>query len=137
MANEVFINAISAELPNEPVSNDEMENVLGLINNKPSRARSIVLKRNGIKSRHYVIDKKTGVLTHDNTTLTAQAIRKLDSPGFDIGDIQLLSCGTSTPDQLLPNHGVMVHGELGIAPCEVVATADTMNPQNVATRSGT
>ena len=123
MANEVFINAIESVLPNDPVSNEEMETVLGLINNKPSRARSIVLKRNGIKSRHYVIDKNTGTLTHNNTTLTAQAIRKLNSPWYDLEATEFLACGTSSPDQLMPNHGVMVHGELGIPPCEVVATA--------------
>ncbi|WP_455209773.1 beta-ketoacyl-ACP synthase III [Kaarinaea lacus] len=123
MTNEVFINAIEAVLPNDPVYNDEMENVLGLINNKPSRARPIVLKRNGIKSRHYVIDKHTGALTHNNTTLTAVAIRKLNGPSFDLSTTEFLSCGSSSPDQLIPNHSVMVHGELGIPPCEVVATA--------------
>ncbi len=123
MANEVFINAIESVLPNDPVNNEEMETVLGLINNKPSRARSIVLKRNGIKSRHYVIDKNTGNLTHNNATLTAEAIRKLNSPLFDLSATEFLACGTSSPDQLLPNHSVMVHGELGVPPCEVVATS--------------
>lgn len=123
MSNEVFINAIEAVLPNDPVSNQEIENVLGLINNKPSRARAIVLKRNGIQWRHYVIDQRTGGFTHNNATLTAEAVRKLQGAGFDLAATQFLSCGTSSPDQLAPNHGVMVHGELGIPPCEVVATS--------------
>jgi 3-oxoacyl-[acyl-carrier-protein] synthase-3 len=123
MTNEVYINAIGAVLPNEPVSNDEIESVLGLINNRPSRARSIVLKRNGIKQRHYVIDKNSGELTHNNTTLTAETIRKLNSPAFDLAAMEFLACGTSSPDQLVPGHSVMVHAELDTPPCEVVTTS--------------
>jgi 3-oxoacyl-[acyl-carrier-protein] synthase-3 len=39
------------------------------------------------------------------------------------GEIDCLVTGTTMPDQLMPNHGVMVHGELGIPACEVVSTA--------------
>lgn len=123
MANEVYINSIAAVLPNEPVSNDEMEGVLGLINNKPSRARSIVLKRNGIETRYYVIDKHTGKLTHNNAKLTSEAIRKLGDADFNLSKLEFLSCGTSSPDYFVPNHAVMVHGELDCPPCEVVATS--------------
>jgi hypothetical protein len=40
--NEVYITGISKFLPNDPVSNDEMEEYIGMIDNKPSRARRIV-----------------------------------------------------------------------------------------------
>ncbi|WP_455206083.1 beta-ketoacyl-ACP synthase III [Kaarinaea lacus] len=123
MPNNVFINRISTFLPNEPVSNDEMEDVLGRVNGKPSRARNIVLKRNGIKQRYYAIDKRSGKITHNNAQLTAEAIQGLSADGFDLNSIEFLACGTSTPDQIVPNHAVMVHGELGVPPCEVVATS--------------
>jgi 3-oxoacyl-[acyl-carrier-protein] synthase-3 len=123
MTNEVFVNKISAVLPNEPVTNEEMESLLGLINNKPSRARSVVLKSNGIKTRYYVIDKRTGAITHNNTQLTAEAVRQLGGDAFDLAHMEFLACGTSSPDQFMPNHAVMVHGELGVPECEVVATA--------------
>jgi len=35
----------------------------------------------------------------------------------------LLACGTTTPDQLLPNHALMVHGETKMKPLEVVSIA--------------
>lgn len=35
----------------------------------------------------------------------------------------MLATGTTLPDQLMPGHGVMVHGELGNTPCEVVSTS--------------
>ncbi len=116
---KVYITGTSAFLPNAPVGNDEIENVLGLVGGKPSRARRIVLRNNGIRQRHYAIDPQTGEATHSNAALTAEAVRGLG----DIGPIDCLVTGTSRPDQLMPNHGVMVHGELGIPACEVVSTA--------------
>ncbi len=122
MNNGVFINKISAFLPNEPVGNDEIENVLGVVNANRSRALKIVLRNNGIKTRYYVIDKQTGRSKYNNAQLTAMAIRGLQDTSFSLNDMQCLCCGTTTPDQLAPAHGVMVHGELGSLPCEVVTT---------------
>lgn len=121
--NAVYINRISAYLPNAPVGNDEMEAVLGMVGERPSRSRRLVLRNNGIRQRHYVLDPKTGEPRYNNAQLTAQAIRKLAGAGFSLDQIECLATGTSNPDQLLPNHAVMVHGELGIPPCEAVATA--------------
>ena len=115
----VYINKIAKFLPNEPISNDEMERVLGQIGGKPSRARRIILRSNGIKQRYYAIDKEQN-LNYNNAQLTAHAIRNL---GIDLDIIETLSCGTTLPDQLMPNHAVMVHGELKSKPCEVVATS--------------
>lgn len=121
--NAVYINRISAYLPNDPVGNDEMEAVLGMVGERPSRSRRLILRNNGIRKRHYVLDPKTGEPRYSNAQLTAQAIRKLASADFALEQIDCLATGTSNPDQLLPNHAVMVHGELGIPPCEAVATA--------------
>ena len=121
---DVFINDITAFLPNNPVSNDEMEAVLGIINNIPSRTRKIVLRNNSIKTRYYAIDPASGKTTHTNTKLTAEAVRLLNPyDGFSLDDIQYLCCGTSSPDLLMPGHGLMVQGELGIGPCEVISTS--------------
>jgi 3-oxoacyl-[acyl-carrier-protein] synthase III len=120
---KVYINSTSAFLPNAPVSNDDIENVLGLVGGKASRARRIVLRNNGIRTRHYAIDPTTGAATHTNAQLTAEAVRGLASPNFSPDDIDCLVTGTTIPDQIMPNHGVMVHGELGIPACEVVSTA--------------
>ena len=115
----VYITGTSAFLPNAPVSNENIENVLGMVGGRPSRARRIVLRNNGIRERYYAIDPVTGETTHNNAQLTAEAVRAL---GFD-GKIDCLATGTSMPDQLMPNHAVMVHGELGTPACEVVSTA--------------
>jgi 3-oxoacyl-[acyl-carrier-protein] synthase-3 len=117
--NSVYINRVAKFLPNEPIANDEMELVLGKIGGKPSRARRIILRSNGIKQRYYVMDKNQNIV-YNNAEITAKAIQNLD---FDLKRMECLVCGTTMPDQLMPNHAVMVHGELDAAPCEVVATA--------------
>ena len=119
----IYINAISAFLPNKPVDNDHMEAVLGQAGSKPSRARRTILRSNGIKQRYYAIDPETGKTTHTNAQLTAEAVKLLANKNFTTNDIDCLVCGTTQADQIMPNHAVMTHGEIGNPPCEVVATA--------------
>ena len=117
----VYINKVSSFLPNEAVDNENIENVLGQIGERASRAKRVVLKSNKIVTRYYAIDPSTGETTHSNAQLTANAIRALGKESIE--DLDLLVCGTTMPDQLMPNHALMVHGELGLAPLEVVSTA--------------
>ena len=112
MSNEVYITKAAKFLPNGPISNEEMEEYLGLIHDQPSKSKRIVLRNNGIKCRYYAIDKQ-GNPTHTNSQMVALAIRTLlDNDPEKIKAIDLISCGTSTPDQMMPSHGVMVHGWL-------------------------
>ena len=121
--NAVYITRSASCLPNAPVENDAVEAILGQVGPRPSRARRVVQRSNGIRRRYYAIDPATGRPTHSNASLTAQAVRGLLGDGFALEDLALLACGTSNPDQLMPNHAVMVHGELGASLCEAVATA--------------
>jgi len=123
MSNAVYITRTSSFLPLAAVDNDAMESVLGQAGVKPSRTRKITLRSNGIKSRHYVIDPQTGEPRYTNAQLTADAIRGLTDEAFGLKDFTCLATGTSIADQIMPNHGVMVHGELGSPPCEVVTTS--------------
>lgn len=107
--NDVYITKAGKCLPNEPISNDEMETYLGLINEKASKARRIVLRNNGITTRYYALDEN-GNPTHTNADLTNSAIEQLYDESFSKYDVEMLSCGTSTPDNLLPSHAAMVHG---------------------------
>lgn len=108
---DVYITKIAKFLPNKPVSNEEMEEKLGVIDGKVSKARRIVLRNNQIKQRFYAIDEH-GNTTHNNAQLTKEVVEKLCDEDFSTKDIQLLSCGTSSPDQILPSHAAMVHGYL-------------------------
>lgn len=124
MSNSVYITKIAKFFPNEGVSNDDMETYLGKVNNTPSRAKRIILSKNGIKNRYYALDKDSNA-THTNTEMAANSVKRLFEDGeYSIDDIDLLSCGTAYPEQIMPSHGVMVHGELGCKKnCEVVSFA--------------
>lgn len=121
----VFITAVSAFLPGQPVRNDDLDRYLGKVERIAARTRQIILANNGIESRHYAIDPETGAATHSNAQLAAEAVRRLAPQGEEWSSrfLECLCCGTSSPDQLMPGHGVMVHGELGVGPCEVISTA--------------
>ncbi len=119
MVTEVFITATAAYLPQEPVGNDEIEQVLGMVGGKPSKARRLILRNNGIRQRHYALDRQTGQATMTNAQMAARAVQALGP----LDKVDLLAAATSMPDQLMPGHGVMVHGELGWPHLEVVSLA--------------
>lgn len=78
---EVFITKAAKFFPNDPVSNDDMECYLGMVDGKPSKARRIVLRRNGIKQRYYAMDRE-GNTTHTNVQMAANAVRGISGgPG--------------------------------------------------------
>lgn len=113
MSNSAYIVKTAHFFPNSPVGNDDMEKHLGMINGQPSRARRIILRKNGIESRYYAMDDK-GNVTHTNVQMATNAINALlEKCHLTIDDVDVLSCGTASPEQLIPSHGVMVHGALG------------------------
>jgi len=113
-------------MPNEPVTNDEMEGVLGVIDGRESKSRTLILRSNGIKTRYYALDKQ-GAVTHTNAQITAEAIRKLFDDKIKLDDIDLITAGTSSPDVVQPAHALMVVGELGGKPIEAVSAQGTCN----------
>ena len=119
--NPVYITRLSKFFPNEPVGNDEMESVLGMVAGKPSRARSITLRNNGIKRRYYAL--KDGKPTHTNVQMAAGAVRALFDERHPLSKLELLTAGTTSPDQLLPSHAAMIHGELGAHPMEIISAS--------------
>lgn len=110
--NEVYIVKVERFLPNNPISNDEMESYLGYVNGNESKSRRLILRNNGIKNRYYALDQQ-GNITHTNAQLAAAAVRKLLQSGVKYEDVDLLTSGTSSADVIQPSHSLMVHGELG------------------------
>ncbi len=86
MSSKVYINKVEKFLPNNPVSNDEMEDILGKINHTPSKSRRLILRNNGIQTRYYALDNQQKI-THNNAELTALAINKLVADDFSLNDI--------------------------------------------------
>lgn len=121
---KVYINGWSSFLPNAPVNNDQMEEILGFVEGKKSKARRIVLKNNGITTRHYALDPVTRLPTHTNADLCAAAIEQLAQDNkIDLSKIEILACGTSVPDQFMPAHASMVQGKIPRLTAEVASLA--------------
>jgi 3-oxoacyl-[acyl-carrier-protein] synthase-3 len=72
----VYITKTSTFLPNEPVHNDEIEQYIGMIGGKPSRAKDIILRNNGIKKRYYALDRQ-GNVTHTAYEMAVRAHAQL------------------------------------------------------------
>ncbi|MGK7889810.1 MAG: beta-ketoacyl-ACP synthase III, partial [Leptolyngbyaceae cyanobacterium] len=117
-----FITHVGKYLPGEPISNDEMEAYLGKVSDRPSRVRRRILKNNGIQQRYYAINRQQET-TISNSQMAAAAVREvLDQAGLPPRDIDLLTCGTTWPDLLVPGFASMVHGELSeLAPIEATS----------------
>ncbi len=123
LVKNVYITRTAVCLPNKPVENDQIESILGMVGGKPSRTKNIVLRNNGIVKRYYVLDPVSREPVYTNAQLTAEAVRNLFPVLSEMNDIDCLVSGTTIADQIMPNHAVMVHGELKIPPCEVIATS--------------
>jgi len=120
-ARDVYITAAGAYLPGEPVDNDRIETVLGLIDGKPSRLKNRILKSNGIKTRHYALDEH-GQTTELNEELAAKAVHAaLDHSELTLDDIDMLAAGTTQGDVPIPGFASMVHGRLGGHPMEILS----------------
>jgi 3-oxoacyl-[acyl-carrier-protein] synthase-3 len=112
-----YITALGRFLPGPPVDNESMEDFLGRIGGKASRARQRVLKQNGIVSRHYAIDRQQRSL-YSNAEMASLAVKdaltRTGADGFDF-----LAAATSQGDHPLPGFASFVHAELGGPPCEI------------------
>jgi len=123
---EVYINKVEKFLPNSSITNDEMEDYLGEINGVKSKARTLILRNNGIKTRHYALEKG-GKSTHTNSEIAVEAINKLFDDSFTSQDIELLALGTSSADQIVPAHAQMVQGLLKNRALEAITPEGTCN----------
>lgn len=115
----VYITSTGHHLPGEPVDNEHIEEILGLVYGKPSRLKRRILKSNGIRSRHYAIDS-THRTTVSNGEMAALAGRDcLQQSYLEARDIAMLSVATSQGDMVLPGFGSMVQAELGLQDVEL------------------
>lgn len=119
---DAFITHIGKHLPGAPIANDEMETYLGKVNDRASRVKARMLKSNGIQQRYYALDQHQQT-TISNSQMAAAAVRDaLQRAHLAPREIDLLTCGTTWPDLLVPGFASMVHGELSeLAPIEATS----------------
>tara|TARA_Y100001970_G_scaffold5456_1_gene6183 strand:- start:2020 stop:3867 length:1848 start_codon:yes stop_codon:yes gene_type:complete len=117
--NSIYITSSGSFLPGNPINNNEIENYLGLINGKPSRTKKRILKQNGIKTRHFAIDKQQNS-TSSNTEMAVKAINDcLSKSNITKKEVDFLATGTTQGDLPIPGFASMVHAESGFNECEI------------------
>jgi 3-oxoacyl-[acyl-carrier-protein] synthase-3 len=116
-----YITSVGAFLPGPPVDNETIEDILGRVGGKESRLKKRILAQNGIKTRHYALDRE-GKTTHLNEELAAQAIEQaVARRGLTLNEVEMLACGTTQGDLPVPGFASMVHGRLRGGPMEVLS----------------
>lgn len=114
-----YITSTGSFLPGQPIGNDEIEEILGLVEGRASRLKSRILKANGIQTRHYAIDREHRT-THSNLDMAVAAARVcLDASSLPARSIGMLSCATTQGDMVIPGFGSMVQAGLGIPGVEL------------------
>ena len=116
---DVFINSSGRYLPGPAIDNDGIEHILGFINGKKSRLKNKILKSNGIKTRHYAMDKnqETKISNSQMAALAGQAC--IEDSHLAKNAVQMLSCATSQGDLVLPGFGSMVQADLDLSGIEL------------------
>ena len=113
---DVFIAGTGFHLPGDPVDNDGMDAYVAPINRASGRIKQRILAENGIRSRHYAIGPD-GRTRQSNAQMAAAAVRAaLADAGCGLDAVDLLACGTSGGDAIMPGFANMVQGELGAPP---------------------
>lgn len=130
-----YITATGSYLPGPSVSNDQVEEILGLVNGKPSRLKKKILASNGIKFRHYAMDREQRS-THQTNHLAAAAARHcLEQAEVDDKAIDLLAVASTQGDLPLPGLASLVQSELGIGPLEILTTHGVCSAGMMALKS--
>jgi 3-oxoacyl-[acyl-carrier-protein] synthase-3 len=132
-----YLTCTGAFLPGPPISNAEIEAVLGLVEGKASRLKARILKSNGIQTRHYAIDRAHRT-THSNVDMAVAAAKKcLDESPVPAKSIGMLSCATTQGDMVVPGFGSMVQAELGVPAVELLTTHGICSSSVMAVKAAT
>jgi 3-oxoacyl-[acyl-carrier-protein] synthase III len=117
--NAVYVTSTGSFLPGPPVTNAEIEDVLGIVNGTPSRLKPRILKANGIQTRHYAIDRQHRT-THSNADMGIAAAQTcLAKSSLPANKIGMLSCATTQGDLVIPGFASMIQAGLAIPEVEL------------------
>lgn len=119
---DVYIHGAGRFLPGAPVGNEEMEDYLGKVHGQASRARAIALRQNGIRSRHYALDRE-GRQRHSAAEMAALAIQHAfaNSPELRLLDSDYLAVCGSFGDRILPGLASPVQHALRLPELEIAS----------------
>ena len=121
----VCVRGTGSFLPNKPVPNAQLQDVLGPLEEASPRVRRFVdniapqmLERGGIESRHFAVDPETHRLTHTIASMAEEAARRaLQQAGKEPTDVDLLLLSSPNYDQTTPPTSTTLQERLGIEQC--------------------
>jgi 3-oxoacyl-[acyl-carrier-protein] synthase-3 len=114
-----FITSSGQHLPGAPVGNAAMADHIGRLSDRCEREGRLVLRRNGIRHRHYAIDA-AGKTDWTVARLAAAAVDDvLARAEIDRSAIGYLATATTQNDLMVPGLASAVHAESGLPPLEV------------------
>jgi 3-oxoacyl-[acyl-carrier-protein] synthase-3 len=67
-----------------------------------------ITSRTGIKQRH-----KAAANEYTSQFGTAAAKQAIERAGIDVGEVELIVCATTTPDQIMPSTGALIQAQIG------------------------
>jgi 3-oxoacyl-[acyl-carrier-protein] synthase-3 len=120
---EAYITGVGAYLPGDPIDNEQLADRFGDGTARDAALRQRALAANGIRTRHYAVNRD-GMTVMLNEELAAHAAeRALADRGIPVSDVGMLATGTTQGDVLVPGFASMVHGRLGGRPMELLSAA--------------
>jgi 3-oxoacyl-[acyl-carrier-protein] synthase III len=107
----VQIVSTGAYLPGEPITNEQMAQLVGPLPDD-------ILEGIQVQTRHWMIDPETGEHTINNSEMATKAAQEaLANAGLEPDEIDLLVVSTASPDYLLPPMVTFVQEALGLTRC--------------------
>jgi len=121
----VIVSGTGSFLPNDPVPNDRLDDILGTLDDAPARVQGFIkntaammLETGGIQRRHFAIDPETHRLTHTSAALAEEAARRaLKAAGKKPTDVELLLVACPMFDCGTPPTSTLLQERLGIEEC--------------------
>jgi 3-oxoacyl-[acyl-carrier-protein] synthase III len=112
--NQVRILSTGSYLPGEPLTNDDLERLVGGLPED-------ILEGIQVKRRHWMVDPATGEHLINNSAMAVEATRNaLAAAGLESQDVELLVLSTASPDYPLPPLVTFVQEALGLRSCATI-----------------
>ncbi|MFN6183147.1 MAG: iron-containing redox enzyme family protein [Burkholderiales bacterium] len=119
----VYLTSSGSFLPGEPVSNEAMDDYIGLLNAQSSRLRKRILAENGIQQRYYAI-ARDGATRYSCSHMAAQAVLEaLSRATLGLNTLDYLACATVGGDLAAPGFANQVHGALRATPLNTLSVS--------------
>jgi len=122
--NKVKIIGSGTYLPGEPRTPDEVDHILGELENAPPKiqkwlkmTKSLMSQMLDVEFYHFAIDPVTREFTDDNVTMSVKAAEKaIHMAGIKAQDVDFIAYGSPHQDQM-PTASVRIQEQLGIEQC--------------------